>query len=206
MSDLYELEEQFGNIDIYLFDLLLKRRITPGMTVFDVGCGYGRNIKYLLRTGHPVYGSDTDAEAIEAVRALAAEFAPELPPDNFRMERIESSTFPAELAELVVCSAVLHFATDQAQFDAMLDGAWNVLRPGGIFFSRLASTIGMEDQVKHVADRRYVLPDGSERFLVDESILELSEGRIGAERIDPLKTTIVQNLRAMTTWVLRKPE
>ena len=107
---------------------------------------------------------------------------------------------------MVICSAVLHFAADEAHFGAMLDGAWRLISDGGIFFSRLASTIGIEEDVRALGDRRYVLPDGSERFLVDDAILRGAEERLGAQRLDPLKTTIVQDLRAMTTWVLRKPE
>ncbi len=36
------LSEEFGAIDIYLFDQLLRGRIRPGMRIFDAGCGYGR--------------------------------------------------------------------------------------------------------------------------------------------------------------------
>ena len=42
------LQEQFGPIDIYLFDQLLRGRIVPGMRIFDAGCGSGRNLVYLL--------------------------------------------------------------------------------------------------------------------------------------------------------------
>jgi tellurite methyltransferase len=44
-----DLQEQFGPIDIYLFDQLLKGSIQPGMRVLDAGCGSGRNLVYLLR-------------------------------------------------------------------------------------------------------------------------------------------------------------
>ncbi len=206
MTNLYELADQFGNIDIYLFDQLLKQRISPGMAVFDAGCGHGRNIHYLLKAGHPVFGIDKDAEAIESVRALAGRLAPQLPSDNFRQGRLEQNDFPDHMAELVICSAVLHFAEDEAHFNAMLDGAWRILSRGGIFFSRLASTIGIEDRVERIEGRRFTLPDQSDRFLVDDPFLEEMEQRLGAERIDPLKTTNVQDLRAMTTWVLRRPE
>ena len=35
------LEDQFGPIDIYLFDQLLRGRIQPGMRVLDAGCAEG---------------------------------------------------------------------------------------------------------------------------------------------------------------------
>ena len=206
MTNLYELADQFGNIDIYVFDQLLKQRIAPGMTVFDAGCGHGRNIHYLLKAGHPVFGIDKDAEAIKNVRILATKLAPRLPSDNFRQASLEQNDFPDDIADLVICSTVLHFAENEAHFDAMLDGAWRLVRPGGIFFSRLASTIGIEEQVERIEGRRFTLPDRSDRFLVDEEFLNEAQHRLGAQRLDPLKTTIVQDLRSMTTWVLRKPE
>jgi tellurite methyltransferase len=199
-----DLHRQFGQIDIYLFDQLLRGRIRPGMRVFDAGCGYGRNLVYLLREGFEVFGTDTDSLAIEAVRSLAASLAPALPADNFRVEHIEAMSFPDALADLVISSAVLHFARDDDQFASMLRGTWQVLKPGGLLFCRLASSIGIENQVKRIAGRRFLLPDGSERYLVDEAMLVTFTEELDAQLADPLKTTVVQNQRSMTTWVVRK--
>jgi len=201
---LSDLREQFGDIDIYVFDQLLRRRITPGMRVLDAGCGSGRNIVYLLRSGYEVFGVDADAGSIHAVRQLASRVAPRLPSDNFRVEPIERITFPEAFADVVLSSAVLHFARDDAQFMAMLEGSWNVLKHGGLFFCRLASSIGMEHEVTSIAGRRCRLPDGSDRYLVDAELLMQLTRDLGGELLDPLKTTIVQNQRCMTTWVMRK--
>ena len=199
-----DLYEQFGPIDIYLFDQLLRARITPDMRIFDAGCGSGRNLYYFLRNAFDVYGVDANAEAIMSVRALAAQWSPQLSPNNFRVESLESNTFPAAFADVVLSSAVLHFAADEAQFDGMLHGSWRVLKPGGVFFCRLASSIGMEHHMQPLAHRRFRLPDGSERFPVDESFLMQKSLELGGELLEPLKTTVVQDQRCMTTWVLRK--
>lgn len=198
------LPDQFGSIDIYLFDQLLRGRITPGMRILDAGCGFGRNLVYFLREGYEVFGADQNPRAIEAVRELSASLVPSLSPDHFRVEGIEAMSFPDECADFVILSAVLHFAANSDEFGAMLLGAWRVLKPGGILFARLASSIGMEKQVRRVDGRRFLLPDGSERFLVDEELLLHLTAELGGELIDPLKTTIVQNQRCMTTWVIRK--
>lgn len=195
-----DLQQQFGQIDIYLFDQLLRGRIVPGMRIFDAGCGYGRNLAYLLREGYEVFGVDQDRRAIEAVRNSASA----LPADNFRVEAIEANSFPDALADVVISSAVLHFARDDEHFQAMLRGSWRVLKPGGLFFCRLASSIGIETQIKRIAGRRFVLPDGSERYLVDETLLVMLTQQLGGQLADPLKTTVVQNQRSMTTWVVRK--
>lgn len=199
------LAEEFGEIDIYLFDQLLRGRISPEMTVLDAGCGSGRNLVYLLRSGYEVMGVDEAATAIDAVRRLADELAPHLPARNFRVEPVEKMTFPDAAADVVIGNAVLHFARDERHFQAMLDEMWRVLGPGGILFCRLASTIGMEGRFRPISGRRFQLLDGSERFLVDEAMLIDATARLGGELLDPLKTTVVQNLRCMTTWVVRKP-
>lgn len=198
------IQEQFGGIDIYLFDQLLRGRLVPGMRVLDVGCGSGRNLVYLLQSGYDVFGVDPESNSIQAVQKLASQLAPHLPAANFRVEAAERISFPDAFADVVLCSAVLHFAGDDAQFRAMLGGAWRVLKRGGLFFCRLASSIGIERLVTPIAGRRHRLPDGSERYLVDEELLTSLTGELDGELLDPLKTTVVQNQRSMTTWVVRK--
>jgi tellurite methyltransferase len=198
------LQEQFGPIDIYLFDQLLRRRIVSGMRICDAGCGSGRNLVYLLREKYEVFGADEDPRAIAAVRQMARSLSPALPADNFRVEPVEAMSFADGFADVAISSAVLHFARDEAHFEAMLGGTWRILKPGGLFFCRLASSIGMEGQVKRLTGRRFLLPDGSERFLVDEDLLLTLSQELGGQLIDPLKTTVVQNQRSMTTWVMRK--
>jgi tellurite methyltransferase len=194
------LGEQFGQIDIYLFDQLLRGRIAPGMRILDAGCGYGRNLVYFLREGYEVYGVDSNPEAIAAVRRLASS----LPAGNFHLESIEEMSFPDAFADVVLSSAVLHFARDDDQFGSMMRGTWRVLKPGGLLFCRLASSIGIENKIKQISGRRYLLPDGSERYLVDEELLLRVTAEWGGRLADPLKTTVVQNQRSMTTWMVSK--
>jgi tellurite methyltransferase len=198
------LREQFGDIDIYLFDQVLRERIRPGMSILDAGCGGGRNLVYFLRSGYDVHGVDASREAIAAVRALAVKLAPRLAAENFREEPVEAMTFSDQSFDAVISSAVLHFARDEAQFRAMLREMWRVLRPGGFFFARLTSSIGIEARIRPLGNRRYRLPDGSDRFLVEEEMLLSLTSELGASLADPIKTTNVQNLRCMTTWCLVK--
>jgi SAM-dependent methyltransferase len=199
------LQQQFGDIDIYLFDQLLRGTIPGGATILDAGCGHGRNLVHLLRTGHDVLAADERPDAVASVRALAATLAPQLPGSNFRCEPVEAMTFDDGCADVVISSAVLHFARDEPHFRAMLAGTWRTLRPGGLLFCRLASSIGLEDRVQRIEGRRFRLPDGSDRFLVDEVLLMALTGELGGTLADPLKTTVVQGQRCMTTWVVRRP-
>ena len=198
------LQDEFGQIDIYLFDQLLRGRIRPPMRSLDAGCGSGRNLVYLLRHGYDVSAVDADAEAMAHVRAMVAALAPRLPAPNFRVEPVAHMTFEPESADVVISSAVLHFADDDDEFEAMVQSMWRVLTSGGMLFARLASTIGISDRVTALGGRRFRLPDGSDRYLVDEDRLMRLTERLGGVLLDPLKTTVVQNQRAMTTWVVRK--
>lgn len=199
------LRASFGEIDIYLFDQILRGRFDSVRSVLDAGCGGGRNLVWLLRSGFDAFAVDRSAEAVARVRALAAELAPGLPPERFQVAEVDALPFADESMDAVLSSAVLHFAADEAHFDRMLNEMWRVLRPGGLLFARLASSIGIEDRVIPTGGGRHRLPDGSERFLVDERRLVERTEQLGAILLDPIKTTNVQNLRAMTTWCLGKP-
>jgi len=196
------LQEQFGQIDIYVFDQILRGNISAGMKVLDAGCGYGRNLVYLLREGCEVFALDANEDGVSHVRALAAELAPQLPPENFRVGAIDAMDFPDGFADVVICNSVLHFARSEQHFLAMVSELWRALRPGGLLFCRLGSRIGME--FERVRENVYRIGDGSEWFLVDEATLLRMTEQMNGLLVDPLKTTIVQDFRCMTTWVVRK--
>ncbi len=204
MSSHLNLQEWFGTIDIYLFDQLLKGHITPEMQVLDAGCGGGRNLIYFLRCGYNVCGVDESRESIAQVQSLASTLGPHLPASNFRVEPVETMSFADGSFNVVISSAVLHFAKDEDHWRKMVREMWRVLKPGGIFFARLASTIGIEEKVEHIEGRRYHLPDGSDRFLVDEEMLRSTTESLGGEWLEPFKTVVVANMRSMSNWCLRK--
>jgi SAM-dependent methyltransferase len=196
------VQEQFGQIDIYVFDQILRGNIAAPMRVVDAGCGYGRNLVHLLRAGCEVFALDADPDGVDHVRRLSESLETGLPATNFKVGRIEQLPFPEGFADVVLCNSVLHFAHDDAQFRAMLSELWRVVAPGGMLFCRLGSRIGMD--FEPVTGNVFVVGDGSHWFLVDEDMLLGLTDELNAVLVDPLKTTIVQDYRCMTTWVLRK--
>ena len=194
--------EQFGRIDIYVFDQILRGNIRQGMKVLDAGCGGGRNIVYLLSEGVEVYAVDQSPEAVQTVRAMAAVLAPSLPAENFWVAAVEQMPFQDGFADVVICNSVLHFAKDDEHFVAMIAELWRVLKPGGMLFCRLGSTIGME--FERLRGNVFRVGDGQEWLLVNEGMLMRLTQEMGGTLVDPLKTTVVQGSRCMTTWVVRK--
>jgi SAM-dependent methyltransferase len=198
------LRQQFGGIDVYLFDQLLKGRFEPPMRILDAGCGTGRNLVYFLREGFDICGVDLSPEAVARVRWLARSLAPHLPEENFRLEAVERISFERESFDAVISSAVLHFARDESHWQAMLREMWRVLKPGGLFFARLSSSDGVEGDLEHLGGRRYRLPGGGEWLLTDERMLRETTASLGGELLEPLKTVVVHGARSMAVWCLRK--
>ena len=199
------LASTLGGIDVYLLDQIVKGRLRDRSRVLDAGCGSGRNLLYLLRSGHDVCGVDPDAARIATLRERAAVLRPDLPPERFQVGRVEEVDLgPEESFDVVISNAVLHFAESVAAFESILMGSWRYLAPGGLFFCRLASTIGIEEHVTPLGEGQFQLGDGSQRFLVTQDDLLRWTRDLGGRLIEPIKTTNVQNLRAMTTWVLER--
>ena len=195
------LRAAFGDIDIYLFDQLLRGRFDARPRLLDAGCGDGRNLPYFLAHGFDVHAIDADARAVAAARARAGAAGVSAPDDRIVQGDLDALPWPDRSMDAVVCSAVLHFAADHAHFTRMVDELWRVLAGGGLFFARLASSIGIEALIASRTGR-VRLPDGSERFVVDAALLLETTARLGGTLADPLKTTNVQNQRCMTTWVM----
>jgi ubiquinone/menaquinone biosynthesis C-methylase UbiE len=199
-----DIQNLFGGIDIYLFDQIQKGRFEEGMKILDVGCGNGRNLIYLMQSGYEVYGVDESLTFINNIKFLAKQLAPELPESNFSVGTLDSLDFDDYSFDVIISSAVLHFASDENQFLRWLNESWRVLKKNGLLFARLASLDGLEDKVEKIEGRRYHLPDTSDRFLVDMEMLMILTDQLNGELIEPIKTTNVQNLRCMATWCLRK--
>jgi SAM-dependent methyltransferase len=199
VSPSVDIHRRFGDIDIYLFDQLARGRFDSRRRVLDVGCGAGRNLKYLLAHGYDCAALDADPRAIQSVRRDADAMGRSDVLDRLVVGAADALPWPDDAFDVVICSAVLHFAEDHQHFGRMVTEMWRVLAPQGLFFARLASTIGLEG-LASAPGQRVRLPDGSDRFVVDEAMLLDWTARLGGSLADPIKTTNVQQMRCMTTW------
>jgi len=190
---------QIINTDIYLIDQILKGRFGHTKRVLDVGCGTGRNLPYFLHGDFEVFGLDSDEKQInELIHNKQVNRA------NFKVARANNIPFNNLEFDLIICNAVLHFANDKEHFERMLQSMWNRLEQGGILFMRLASNIGIEPLIEPMGNGKYALPDGTIRYLVDQNELLKYTENMNATLVEKIKTTNVQDMRCMTTWILKK--
>lgn len=184
-----DLNNAIGNTDIYLLDQILKGRFDGRNRIFDAGCGEGRNLRYFAGNGYDIYGLDTNPMAVKMLQMMYSSF----PKDNFLTGSLEELPWKDHFFDAIICSAVLHFATDQDHFRQMVLELVRVLNMKGLLFIRMASVaVGLNDTTNAYT-----------YLLTPDDVLWL-QSRSGLTKLEPVKTVLVESHRAMTTLVMEK--
>lgn len=199
-----ELNRLLGNIDIYLLDQILKGRFTPDMKILDAGCGEGRNAVYFINSGFQVFGIDENELAIQYIRYVSKTLKPEYDAQRFQIGKLEEIPFHTSAFDAVICSAVLHFAADETNFWQMMDEMIRVLKPGGILWFRMTTAFGgMKEESQELGGGKYLLPDGSERFLITQEHVDKLQEK-GLRFLEVPKSVLVHGQRTMGVFVFEK--
>lgn len=202
--EISELNRLLGNVDIYLLDQILKERFTKEMKILDAGCGEGRNTVYFINQGFPIFGIDPNETAIQYCRFRAKSLAPDFDIHRFQVGRLEEIPFHAGAFDAVICSAVLHFADNEENFFKMISEIFRVLKPGGIFWFRMATGFGGAAEESIPLDGgKFLLPDGSVRFLLTQAHLDRLE-QMGFNHLENPKSVLVHGQRAMGAMTMQK--
>lgn len=199
-----ELNTQLGNIDIYLLDQILKGRFEGKSKVLDVGCGEGRNLTYFARESYDVYGIDKNASALHMLKYVLKGISPAFDERKLVEGDVLSLPLPSGYFDLAISSAVLHFSENLEAFHLQLSELFRVLASQGILFVRMTSDIGLPSTGKSQGNGRYLIPDGTVRFLLTRGLVDEITAGYSWQLIEPVKTTVVDDLRSMTTLVFRK--
>jgi SAM-dependent methyltransferase len=203
--EINELNKLLGNIDIYLLDQILKGRFTKEMKILDAGCGEGRNCIYFLHQGYQIFGVDANPIAIQMARIYAQTINPAIDIYKFQTSTIENMPFHAGAFDVVLSSAVLHFSESEEAFFKMMNTMMNVLKKEGIFFLRMCTAFGkILEESQQIGSGRYSLPDGSERFLLTEALLQKMMEKYDLSYLEPVKTVLVNHQREMGVLVFQK--
>ncbi len=194
-----QLTAILGNTDIYLIDQILKGRYQPNDFILDAGCGSGRNLPYFHENGFQFYVIDINEEHIENLKIRYPQLSA-----NFKIAALEKIPFAKNTFDHIICNAVLHFAKNEVHFRHMFSELVRVLKKGGSLFIRMTSDIGVEGKSTFLQNGVYLLPDGTERFLLTRSQLNELMKTHQLSFLELLKSTNVNDLRSMSTLVLSK--
>ena len=193
-----KIKEEIGGIDIYLLDQILKERYLANQLILDAGCGSGRNLKWFYNNSYKIYGVDSSIENINAVKKKYYSRK-----EHFSVGLVEKLKFDDDSFHHIICNAVLHFAKDENHFISMFSELIRVLKANGTLFIRMTSDIGIKTHIKHIANGVYKLPDGTERFLLTNELLQNIVNTHQLKFLEPLKTVNVDDKRCMTTLMLQ---
>lgn len=185
-----------GNIDIYVIDQILKGRYQAGQAILDAGCGSGRNLKWFYQNNFSIAGIDADAERIEQARKVYPGAS-----RNFTVGLVDNLPYQDSRFHHILCCAVLHFAHDKAHFNTMFAEMYRVLKPEGTLLVRVASDIGLDGKKPFVQDGK---SNALGSFYITRELITELLNIYPMELIEPIKTTNVQDVRAMTTLVFKK--
>jgi len=191
-----ETFQTFGKTDIYVIDQILKERYKSGQSILDAGCGGGRNLKWFYPNDFEIYGIDADAEFL----AVAKQNYPNAA-SNFITGNLNHLPYGKNSFDHILCCAVLHFAQSETHFTAMFTELVRVLKPNGTLLVRMASNIGLDGNTPEITYKQngqkgtYYLTRERIKNLIEEYTLTL---------LEPIKTTNVQDERAMTTLLFQK--
>jgi SAM-dependent methyltransferase len=203
--DVSLLNQLLGNVDIYLLDQILKGRFSRDIKILDAGCGEGRNTIYFLREGYQIFGVDHNPVAIQMARIQAQTLQPDYDIYRFQTAFVEDMPLHNEAFDAIISSAVLHFAKNTAHFYQMMNEMMRILTPGGIIFLRMTTGFGgILAQSKFLADGVYLLPDGSERFILTLEIFKDIQKKFGLQNLEPPKSVLVHDQRSMGVFVMQK--
>lgn len=193
-----KIKEEIGGIDIYLLDQILKERYLANQLILDAGCGSGRNLKWFYNNSYKIFGIDSNIEKIDAVKKKYYSQK-----EHFSVGLVEKLKFEDDSFHHIICNAVLHFAKNENHFKSMFSELIRVLKPNGTLFIRMTSDIGIKKHIKHIANGVYKLPDGTERFLLTNELLQNIMNIHQLTFLESLKTVNVDDKRCMTTLMLQ---
>jgi ubiquinone/menaquinone biosynthesis C-methylase UbiE len=145
----------------------------PGSPVLELGCGDGRDARFLTERGFPVIATDLSEKALEITRRRA----PAAKTQNVDLTR--GLPFPDESFGVIVASLSLHYFPWRQTTEILAD-VRRCLRPDGHLLARLNSTKDPHYRAaeKQPVENNFYLVEGMPKRLFDQQDLKalLQEG------------------------------
>lgn len=201
--DWKQLNNELGNIDLYWLDFILKGYLPDNAKILDAGCGEGRNLTYCLKNGMDIFGIDQNPDAINFLKFIAKKYEIEDIEARFQVMKLDKVLFPDSTFDIIICSAVLHFAKSEDHFQMMLSELIRLIKPNGKIFIRTMTDLYIAENVIELDHNIYQFPNEQIRFVVNKDKLLRDLNELNMELIEPLKEVVVQNRHTMGTFMLQ---
>lgn len=185
-----EINKAVGNLDLYLLDQILKGRFERPGKLFDAGCGEGRNLHYFVSNGWDVFGMDQNPQAL----LMAMMTYKSVPKDNWTAGDLSKIPHVDRVFDVVICSAVLHFARDYSHFHAMMVEMVRVMAPNALIFIRCATSIGIGGESNN---------PGFSYLLESEQLYHFNQ-LYPLDFVELPKSVVVDGQRSMGVLVMQK--
>lgn len=201
LNSLDDINNYFGDLDLFLLDQLLKGNIRSGK-VLELGFGDGRNLLHFLQAGYEVHGVDLDPSSIALMKAFAKNLKQGCP-ENFIKTSATDLPYDDAFFDTVICCRLFHFLSDQ---DKKI--AWHqihrVLRPNGICYFTANSTINFEHSIVGHEEGQHSFPDGTQGYMLNQKHLSAFLTDSGFKQIEPTRHIQYDDQHAETILVLQK--
>lgn len=185
-----QINNFFGDMDLFLMDAVLKGHISSGVKVLDIGFGSGRNTIHFLQNGYEVFGMESDQRKLDLFRFMVESLYKE-EVKRFVLGNVQSLPYPSNAFDVIICSRILHFMKNEFEFKKAWQSMTTCLRPGGVLYVAVNSTFGLKQE-------------GSSGLLFNEQMLkEISESKEYIHLELPRHVSFDQKNQE-TTLVLRK--
>ena len=202
--DLYTINEQFGNSDLFLIDQILKRRFTEGSRILDAGCGEGRNLTYFFRHDFDTFGIDKNLSALRLLMYSAPKLSKNFKPEHFIHGDILTNPFEEKFFDTILCLSVLHFSESRVHFLELVGRLVRVLKVYGMLMISMNSGYHPEGNLLPAGQGKYRLPGGEIRYLLDGHIINELSDNFPLKLIDPVRTLTIHGQESLTYLTLLK--
>ncbi|WKK76408.2 class I SAM-dependent methyltransferase [Marivirga salinae] len=202
--DWKQLNSELGNIDLYWLDFILKGYLPDDAKVLDAGCGEGRNLTYCLKNNLDIFGIDQNPEAINFLKLIAKKYKLGDLDARFQVMKLDKILFPDSTFDIIIGSAVLHFAKNVAHFNMMINELIRLLKPNGKIFIRTMTDRYFPENIVELEEGVFQFQNKQIRFVINADVFVENLRDRQLELIEPYKEVLVENRHTMGTFMFQK--
>jgi ubiquinone/menaquinone biosynthesis C-methylase UbiE len=151
-----------------------------------------------------IFGIDQNPEAIEFLKLIAKQYKVQDIDARFQVMKLDKILFPDDTFDVIICSAVLHFAKNREHFKKMISELFRLLKPNGKIFIRTMTDRYLNEGAVELEQNIYQFSNDQIRFVVNADTLIEDLINSNLELIEPFKEVVVQDRHIMGTFMLQK--